>query len=54
MLRAVDVIFGILLSLKGQVWMANVQLNAVDKDVPTTDLLEEITSYFPVNLGFEA
>jgi hypothetical protein len=51
--EAVDIIFGILLSLKGQVWMANVQLNVVDKDVPTTDLLAEIAPYFPVNLDFQ-
>jgi hypothetical protein len=50
---AVDIIFGILLSLKGQVWMADVHLDVVDKDVSTTDILEEIAPYFPVNLGFE-
>jgi hypothetical protein len=42
-----------LLSLEGQVWMANVHLEIVDTDVPTTDLLAEIAPYFPVNLNFE-
>jgi AraC family transcriptional regulator len=50
---AEDIIFGILLSLKGQVWMADVHIGVVDKDVPTTNLLTEITPYFPVNLGFD-
>jgi hypothetical protein len=50
---AEDILFGILSSLKGQVWMADVHLEVVEKDVPTTDILEEIASYFPVNLGFE-
>lgn len=50
---AVDIIFGILLSLKGQVWMADVSLNPVGKEVPTTDMLKEIAPYFPVNLGFD-
>lgn len=50
---AVDMVFGILLAQKGQVWMADVHLETVDRDVPTTDLLEEIAPYFPVNLDFE-
>lgn len=50
---AEDIIFGILSSLGGQVWMADVHLDVVDRDVPTTDLLEEIAPYFPVNLAFE-
>jgi hypothetical protein len=33
--------------------MAGVHLDVVDRDVPSTDLLAEIASYFPVNLGFE-
>lgn len=51
--EAEDIIFGLLLSLKGQVWMADVHLDTVERDVPTTDLLPEIAPYFPVNLGFE-
>jgi hypothetical protein len=50
---AEEIIFGLLLSLEGQVWMANVHLEIVDTDVPTTDLLAEIAPYFPVNLNFE-
>lgn len=33
--------------------MADAHLDGVDRDVPTTDLLEEIASYFPVSLGLE-
>ena len=51
--EAEDILFGILSSLKGQVWMADVHLEVVDREVPTTDLLAEIAPYFPVNLGFE-
>lgn len=51
--EAENIIFGLLLSLQGQVWMADVNLEVVGPDVPTTDILAEITSYFPVNLGFE-
>ena len=51
---AEDIIFGILLSLKGQVWMADVCLDVVGQEFPTTDLLTEIAPYFPVNLGFES
>ncbi len=50
---AEDIIFGILLSLQGQVWMADVHLDVVGLDVPTTDILEEIIQYFPRNLTFE-
>jgi hypothetical protein len=50
---AEDIIFGILLSWKGQVWMADVRLDEVGLDVPTTDLLAEIAPFFPVNLDFE-
>ena len=50
---AETIFFGILLSLEGQVWMAGVHLDVVDRDVPSTDLLAEIASYFPINLGFE-
>ena len=32
--------------------MADVHLEPVSREVPTTDLLEEIAQYFPVNLDF--
>lgn len=51
--EAEEILFGILSSLKGQVWMADVHLDIVGRDVPTTDLLAEIAPYFPVNLDFE-
>ena len=51
--EAEDILFGILASLQGQVWMADVHLEVVEQDVPTTDILADIASYFPVNLGFE-
>jgi hypothetical protein len=51
--EAEDIIFGILSSLKGQVWMADVHLEVVDRNVSTTDLLAEIAPYFPVNLEFD-
>jgi hypothetical protein len=50
---AENITFGILLSLNGQVWMADVHLDVVGPDVPTTDLLEEPVPNFPVNLEFE-
>ena len=50
---AENIIFGFLLSLNGQVWMADVHLDVVGPDVPTTDILDEIVLYFPVNLEFE-
>jgi transcriptional regulator with XRE-family HTH domain len=51
--EAEDIVFGVLLSLEGQVWMADVELEAVDKSVATTDILEEIAPFFPVNLDFK-
>jgi hypothetical protein len=51
--EAEDIIFGFMMSLDGQAWMADVQLEVVEKSVPTTDILEEITAYFPTNLDFE-
>lgn len=51
--EAENIVFGLLLSLQGQVWMADVHLEVVSRDIPTTDILEEIASYFPVNLAFE-
>ena len=50
--QAEDITFGFFLSQMGQVWMANVHLDEVGQDVPTTDLLEEIAPYFPANLDF--
>jgi hypothetical protein len=51
--KAHGIMFGILSSMKGQVWMADVHLDEVDRDIPTTDQLPDLESYFPVNLGFE-
>ena len=51
--EAENIIFGFFLSLKGQVWMADVRLETVGREVPTTDLTEEMAPYFPVNLGFD-
>jgi hypothetical protein len=45
--------FGIFLALTGQVWMADVRLEAVGLDVPTTDLIEEVLQERPVNLDFQ-
>jgi len=50
---AETILFGILLSLNGQVWMADVRLDEVGLDVPTTDMLEEMVPFFQVNLDFE-
>ena len=47
------IVFGILLSLNGQVWMADVRLDEVGQDVPVTDLLGELVPLAPINLGFE-
>ncbi len=55
--QAETIIFGIFLSLKGQVWMADVHLEPVGLEVPTTDIaaevLEEILHEHPVNLEFQ-
>jgi hypothetical protein len=51
--EAETIVFGILLSLHGQVWMADVHLDEVGPEVPTTDLMEEWIPGVPVNLGFE-
>jgi len=51
--EAEQIMFGILLSQGGQVWMSGVQLEEVREDVPATDILAEIAPYFPVNLDFE-
>ena len=51
--KAEDIVFGFLLSLDGQVWMADVHLEVVDKQVPTTDIVDEIAPNFPINLDFE-
>lgn len=50
---AETILFGVLLSMTGQVWMADVQFDVVDREVPSTDILTEIIQYFPVNLGFD-
>jgi hypothetical protein len=50
---AEDILFGFLSSLQGQAWMADVKLEEVDRDIPTTDLWDEIAPFFPVNLDFE-
>jgi hypothetical protein len=50
---AENIVFGILLSLNGQVWMADIHLDVVGLDVPSTDLLDELIPGLPVNLGFE-
>ena len=51
--EAKDIIFGFFLSLEGQVWMADVQLEVVDQSVSTTDILEEIEPLFAMNLDFK-
>ena len=51
--EAEEILFGFFLSLEGQVWMADVQLETVDNSTPTTDILEQIAPYFPVNLDFK-
>ncbi len=50
---AETIVFGILLALNGQVWMADVHLDVVGTDIPTTDILEELIPNVPVNLEFE-
>lgn len=50
--EAEDIVFGFMVSLEGQAWMADVHLEVVDQSVPTTDLLDEIRPYFPTNLDF--
>lgn len=51
--EAEEIMLGFFLSLSGQIWVSDVQLEVVGKDVPTTDIQVEIAPYFPVNLGFE-
>jgi hypothetical protein len=51
--NAENIVFGILLSFLGQVWMSNVRLDVVGLDVPTTDILENLIPPAPVNLGFD-
>jgi hypothetical protein len=50
---AETLVFGALLSLNGQVWMADIHLDVVGLDVPATDLLEELVPDLPINLGFD-
>jgi hypothetical protein len=33
--------------------MGDVKVENVDRNVPTTDILEDIAPFFPVNLDFE-
>jgi hypothetical protein len=51
--EAEEIMVGFFLSLKGQIWIGDVRLEVVGKDVPTTDVQAEIVQYFPANLGFE-
>ena len=51
--NADEIVFGFFLSMEGQVWMADVHLDVVALDVPTTDLINEIHPNLPVNLTFE-
>jgi len=51
--EAENIVFGILLSWNGQVWMADVSLDVVGPDVPPTDMLAELIPTSPVNLKFE-
>ena len=46
--------FGILLSGPGQVWLADVQLETVGPEVPTTDQTRPPLPEQPVNLSFSA
>ena len=50
--EADNLVFGILLSGPGKIWFAEPKIEVVDKNVPTTDILEEITPFFPINLDF--
>jgi hypothetical protein len=50
---AEDITFGFFSSAAGQTWMADVKLEEVDSNVPTTDIVEEIAPYFPTNLDFK-
>lgn len=51
--EAVQISYGFFLSLAGQVWMADVRLDVVELDVPTTDLIADLLQELPANLGFE-
>lgn len=51
--EAQEIMLGFFLSLSGQIWVSDIRLEVVGKDVPTTDIQTEIASYFPVNLGFD-
>jgi len=51
--EAEDIAFGVLLAMEGQVWMGDVKLEDVDRSVATTDILEDIAPFFPVNLDFK-
>lgn len=48
------VAFGIFLAGDGQVWMADVHMDEVGPDIPTTDTMADIVHPAPENLEFEA
>jgi hypothetical protein len=49
-----EISFGFLLHGKGQVWVDNLSLTVVEKDIPVTDvLLSKKENINPVNLDFE-
>jgi hypothetical protein len=49
-----EISFGFLLQGKGQIWIDNIKISMVDKDVPVTDVLKnKVDSYSPKNLDFE-
>lgn len=50
--NSVHVAFGVLLDGPGQVWVADVQLDSVGKNVPTTNAVEHYPDR-PVNLSFD-
>lgn len=50
--EAETITLGVLLSLNGQVWMADVHLDEVGPEVPTTDMIGEMIPSSPVNLEF--
>lgn len=51
--EAEEIMLGFFLAEKGQIWVGDVKLEIVGKEVPTTDTAAELEPYFPVNLEFE-
>lgn len=45
--------FGFFLSMGGQVWMSDIHLEVVGKEVPTTDMIEDILQELPTNLDLK-